>query len=130
MDDFGTGYSSLSYLTLFPYTKLKIDRSLLERIEDDPNVSSVIRSMVGLCRSLNMKIVCEGVETLAQSRGAERGGLQSRAGFLFARTHDLRTADRYLRPTWKPAPRKSGLRGLITRSATAHPRRRASRNSL
>lgn len=85
MDDFGTGYSSLSYLTLFPYTKLKIDRSLLERIEDDPNVSSVIRSMVGLCRSLNMKIVCEGVESLAQTAALNEVDCEFVQGFLFAR---------------------------------------------
>jgi len=94
MDDFGTGYSSLSYLTLFPYTKLKIDRSLLERIEDDPNVSSVIRSMVGLCRSLNMKIVCEGVETLAQTAALNDVNCEFVQGFLFAKpmTCELLTA--------------------------------------
>ncbi len=85
MDDFGTGYSSLSYLTLFPYTKLKIDRSLLLRIDEDPNVASVIRSMVELGTSLDMKVVCEGVETLAQAAALDKVGCGLVQGFLFAR---------------------------------------------
>ena len=85
MDDFGTGYSSLSYLTLFPYTKLKIDRSLLLRIDEDRNVASVIRSMVELGKSLDMKVVCEGVETLAQAAALSQAGCGLVQGFLFAK---------------------------------------------
>ena len=85
MDDFGTGYSSLSYLTLFPYTKLKIDRSLLLRIDEDPNVASVIRSMVELGKSLDMKVVCEGVETLSQAAALTQTGCGLVQGHLFAK---------------------------------------------
>ncbi len=85
MDDFGTGYSSLSYLTLFPYTKLKIDRSLLSRIDEDPNVAAVIRSMVDLGKSLDMKVVCEGVETYAQAASLAQVGCGLVQGYLFAR---------------------------------------------
>ena len=94
MDDFGTGYSSLSYLTLFPYTKLKIDRSLLLRIDEDPNVAAVIRSMVGLGKSLEMKVVCEGVETLAQAGALAEAGCGIVQGYLFARpmASDMLTA--------------------------------------
>lgn len=85
MDDFGTGYSSLSYLTLFPYTKLKIDRSLLLRIDEDVNVASVIRSMVDLGKSLDMKVVCEGVETFSQAAALAQVGCNIVQGYLFAK---------------------------------------------
>ncbi len=85
MDDFGTGYSSLSYLTRFPYTKLKIDRSLLWRIEDDANVASVIDSIVRLGRSLKMKVIVEGVETEAQAQILRNSGCELVQGFLFAK---------------------------------------------
>ncbi len=85
MDDFGTGYSSLSYLTRFPYTKLKIDKSLLWRIEADCNVEAVIRSIVALGRSLKMKVLVEGVETEKQSSILRSAGCHLVQGYLYSR---------------------------------------------
>lgn len=66
MDDFGTGYSSLSYLQSFPFDKLKIDQSFVDRLADDEHAKEIIRAVIGLGRSLKLPTVAEGVETLDQ----------------------------------------------------------------
>lgn len=63
MDDFGTGYSSLSHLRRFPFDKLKVDQSFVHVLEKDPNAAAIIRSVLGLGRSLGMVTTAEGVET-------------------------------------------------------------------
>ncbi|MCT8469129.1 EAL domain-containing protein [Chromohalobacter canadensis] len=66
IDDFGTGYSSLSYLMRIPFDTLKIDKSFIDRICDDPRVASLVRSIVSLGRDAGMQVVAEGVESVAQ----------------------------------------------------------------
>ncbi|HUG60198.1 MAG TPA: EAL domain-containing protein [Methylomirabilota bacterium] len=66
MDDFGTGYSSLSTLRSFPFDKLKIDRSFVDRLGSHGQTASIVRAVVGLSRSLDIRVVAEGVETEAQ----------------------------------------------------------------
>lgn len=66
MDDFGTGFSSLSTLQSFPFDKLKIDRSFVDRVGVQDQASSIVRAVVGLSRSLDIRVVAEGVENTAQ----------------------------------------------------------------
>jgi diguanylate cyclase (GGDEF)-like protein len=66
LDDFGTGYSSLSYLQALPLTKLKIDRSFVMDIENDPRTLSLLANVAQLGKDLDLKITVEGVETEAQ----------------------------------------------------------------
>ena len=68
LDDFGTGYSSLSYLWMFPFDRVKVDRSFISRLSDeDAKSREVLSSILALGRSLEMSITAEGVETVEQS---------------------------------------------------------------
>jgi EAL domain-containing protein (putative c-di-GMP-specific phosphodiesterase class I) len=67
MDDFGTGYSSLSYLWKFPFSKLKIDRSFVQAMDERPQVKGMLRSIIDLAKNLGLKVTAEGIETPAQA---------------------------------------------------------------
>jgi diguanylate cyclase (GGDEF)-like protein len=85
LDDFGTGYSSLSYLRSFPFDKIKIDRSFVTSIADDPSAAAIVKVIVDLARALNMDTTAEGVEEegqLSELRGQGCGSIQ---GYLFSR---------------------------------------------
>jgi EAL domain-containing protein (putative c-di-GMP-specific phosphodiesterase class I) len=63
IDDFGTGYSSLSYLTKFPIDIIKIDQSFVDQIANSHDDISIVTAIIGMGRSLNMRVVAERVET-------------------------------------------------------------------
>ncbi|MCM3161025.1 EAL domain-containing protein [Metabacillus litoralis] len=66
LDDFGTGLSSLSYLKRLPITTVKIDKSFVDGVPESEKDSAIIKAIIVLCHSLNMKVVIEGVETEEQ----------------------------------------------------------------
>jgi EAL domain-containing protein (putative c-di-GMP-specific phosphodiesterase class I) len=83
MDDFGTGYSSLSYLRRFPFDRIKIDRSFVRELSDNPDCLTITRGIVSLAASLRMKTTAEGVETKEQLELLRAHGCTDAQGYLF-----------------------------------------------
>lgn len=84
LDDFGVGYSSLSYLTAFPFDKVKIDKSFIDRIDRCETVA-VLKSIVQLAKTLKLSIVAEGVETSEQVARVHSLGIALGQGYFFSR---------------------------------------------
>ncbi|MEM7042557.1 MAG: EAL domain-containing protein [Pseudomonadota bacterium] len=85
MDDFGTGYSSLSYLKLFPFDRIKIDRSFVRELADDQEAAVIVKAIVALGHSLNMQTTAEGVETPAQLSYLKNESCDEIQGYYFGR---------------------------------------------
>jgi diguanylate cyclase (GGDEF)-like protein/PAS domain S-box-containing protein len=83
MDDFGTGYSSLSHLARLPVSELKIDRSFMSNLEDNEAVQALVTAVIRIGESLKLRVVAEGVETVAQRRFLEALGCDVLQGYLF-----------------------------------------------
>ena len=83
IDDFGTGYSSLSYLQQLPIDIVKIDRSFVQRIDQDKVALSVVRAVVELCKALELDTVVEGIETKDQAAIIEQLQCRDVQGYLF-----------------------------------------------
>ncbi|WP_236238289.1 EAL domain-containing protein [Pseudomonas faucium] len=82
IDDFGTGYSSLSYLKRLPLDILKIDKSFIRGLPDDPHDAAIARAIIALGRSMQLTIIAEGVENLAQQRFLAAEGCEQIQGYI------------------------------------------------
>jgi diguanylate cyclase (GGDEF)-like protein len=85
VDDFGTGYSSLNYLRKFSMDSLKIDRSFVRQITTAPEESSIVTAMISMGRSLNLRVVAEGVETQEELAFLQERQCDEAQGFYFSR---------------------------------------------
>jgi len=84
LDDFGTGYSSLSYLQRFPFDKIKIDRSFVDKIEVCEGSTAIVRAIVDIAAARHMTTTAEGVETLQQRELLRQLGCNQMQGYLFS----------------------------------------------
>ncbi|MEM7468108.1 MAG: EAL domain-containing protein, partial [Pseudomonadota bacterium] len=84
VDDFGIGYSSLAYLSRLPLDQLKIDRSFVTDVLDDPNNAVIAETIIGMGRNLNLQTIAEGVETESQLEFLKNKGCDGFQGFLLS----------------------------------------------
>ncbi len=93
IDDFGTGYSSLSALQQFPISTLKIDKSFVRHVSNNPDDATIVSTIIQMGRNLNMDVVAEGVESEDQLAFLQRLGCTYAQGLLFG---DPMSSDSYL----------------------------------
>ncbi|MBU4329647.1 MAG: EAL domain-containing protein [Acidobacteria bacterium] len=110
IDDFGTGYSSLSYLKKLPIRKLKIDQTFVEGITQDASDREIVKAIINMSHSLNIRVLAEGVETLEQLKFLKESGCDEAQGYLFCRPQPAEDLEKILSKTEKTvfAPLKKG----------------------
>jgi diguanylate cyclase (GGDEF)-like protein/PAS domain S-box-containing protein len=100
IDDFGTGYSSLSYLRRFPVDTLKIDQSFVTTM--DAENFAIIKTIIGLARNLDLNVIAEGVETIAQRELLALTGCEFAQGHLFAEPMPAQRVGDFIRSSRQP----------------------------
>ncbi|MEO7328647.1 MAG: EAL domain-containing protein [Minicystis sp.] len=102
IDDFGTGYSSLSVLQTFPIDTLKIDRSFVARLDEPGTSAAVVEAIITIAKSLDLRVVAEGIETAAQLALLRARGCHDGQGYFFSRPLDFEAVSALLAaaPRW------------------------------
>jgi len=135
LDDFGTGYSSLAYLRRFPFDTLKIDRSFVRELTLRGDLRAIVKMIIGMAHTLDMRTVAEGVENAAQAQALEHYGCDHMQGYLVAHPLPAEAIAGFL-AAWDSVPRPgeaaegddagegAAAPGADPAGGTADPRRR------
>jgi diguanylate cyclase (GGDEF)-like protein/PAS domain S-box-containing protein len=108
IDDFGTGYSSLGYLSRLPLDALKVDRSFIDNMADDPQQMSIVTAIISLAHSIDLKVIAEGVETPTQAQLLRLLRCDQIQGYLLARPQPAEDVVKLLGKTFEiPKPAKT-----------------------
>jgi len=121
LDDFGTGYSSLSYLRKYPIDALKIDQSFVSHIDAAGDDASIVTAVISMARSLNLRVVAEGVETSEQLAFLQTHRCDQAQGYLFSKPVPPQNFAKLLRrktPLLSLQPARSSRFGDLPASAT------------
>lgn len=97
MDDFGTGYSSLAYLRDLPFDTVKIDKTFVHGVVEDPQRSALVQAIVGLSRVLELEAIPEGIERPQEAAKMQWLGCRLAQGFYFARPDEAHVVEALLR---------------------------------
>ena len=89
MDDFGTGYSSLSHLKMFPFDRIKIDRSFVRAVDQNHQGAAIVRAVLGLGRGLGLPVLAEGVETAEEFNFLDAEACDEVQGYFLGRPEPL-----------------------------------------
>jgi sensor c-di-GMP phosphodiesterase-like protein len=84
-DDFGTGFASLRYLTMFPVSRIKIDRTFVQDMANGAKSVAIVRSLIGMAKSLDLEVIAEGVETNAQATFLKNEHCEEAQGYLYGK---------------------------------------------
>jgi len=85
LDDFGTGYSSLSYLQKFPFHILKIDKSFIDGLDVHGSNTKIVKAIIALANSFDLRVIAEGVETKAVKQAVKRLGADAYQGYFMSK---------------------------------------------
>jgi EAL domain-containing protein (putative c-di-GMP-specific phosphodiesterase class I) len=96
IDDFGTGYSSLQYLAKLPVDTLKIDRSFIITMADDPDSMTIVSAVISLAHALNLVVVAEGVDADNQAQLLKQLNCDQMQGYLFSKPVSMDECPRLL----------------------------------
>ncbi|MBU0602956.1 MAG: EAL domain-containing protein [Gammaproteobacteria bacterium] len=96
IDDYGTGYSSLSYLKQMPVSEMKIDRSFVMNLIDNPNDEIIVRSTIELAHNMGLKVTAEGVETEAVLERLRELGCDLAQGYLISKPIPVAALEKWI----------------------------------
>jgi diguanylate cyclase (GGDEF)-like protein len=96
IDDFGTGYSSLNYLKHFPIHFLKIDQTFIADVLEDKNTFAIVKAIIDVAHTLNLKVIAEGVETREQLMLLQNMGCDELQGFYISEPLPVEEAEKHI----------------------------------
>ncbi|WP_258239790.1 EAL domain-containing protein [Pseudidiomarina homiensis] len=85
IDDFGTGYSSLGYLKRFPFAQMKVDKSFIHDVHEDPDSGALVRSMISMAHNLGINVIAEGVEHQEHIDFLRHAGCDEIQGYILSK---------------------------------------------